>query len=406
MTGPNQTGRLEVQPDVAAFVAAVRARLADLTDEEREELLGGLEADLSERLAEGEADLGDPAAYAAELRAAAGLDVRTGRGLRGRLAPVSRTPLHLEVVGLLDAGRRRVDKEVGSRPWATEAWRLVVAVRPAWWVLRAWLAVELLDRVVGPAEYLTVMPSLGNQVVGGVLLLAAVVGSVLVGTGRLWPGSHEGTDPVRRLALLLLNLVGVVVVLPVVLDGFPGAYDSHALANGEIYANASSGYGGSGLRVDGHFVRNVFAYDAEGNPLPGVQLYDQKGRPLEVSQDPYLGSYRSSGARVHTYPWFNGDQKLFNVFPLPVREQRGDQPVRDAWVTTRPPALPRPPLAVVPPAVLPTPPAPEPQVTPSPSASVSPTGPASPSRRPSTRPSGRPSARPSPSTDSEKPRSR
>jgi hypothetical protein len=197
-------------------------------------------------------------------------------------------------------------------------------------VLRAWLAVQLLDRVVGPAEYLTVMPSFGNQVVGGVLLLAAVVGSGLLGTGRLWPGSQVGTDPVSRPALLLLNVVGVVVVLPVVLDGFPSAYDSHALANGEIYANASAGYAGSdGLRADGHFVRNVFAYDAEGHPLSGVQLYDQKGRPLEVSQDPYLGSYRSAGARVHTYPWFNGDQLLYNVFPLPVR---------DAWVTTRPPA--------------------------------------------------------------------
>ncbi|CAN5620112.1 hypothetical protein BH10ACT10_BH10ACT10_28780 [soil metagenome] len=66
------TVKLDAHPQVAAFVAAVRGRLADLTEEEREELIGGLEADLSERLSEGEADLGDPAAYAAELRGGGG----------------------------------------------------------------------------------------------------------------------------------------------------------------------------------------------------------------------------------------------------------------------------------------------------------------------------------------------
>jgi hypothetical protein len=52
---------VQTSPAVAAFVAQVRARLGDLTEEEREELLGGLEADLAERLAEGETELGDPA---------------------------------------------------------------------------------------------------------------------------------------------------------------------------------------------------------------------------------------------------------------------------------------------------------------------------------------------------------
>ena len=93
------TVNLEARPDVAAFVAAVRARLADLTDEEREELLGGLEADLSERLTEGEADLGDPAAYAAELRAAAGLEVRRRRGWG---SPHPAKPIREDVTALLD----------------------------------------------------------------------------------------------------------------------------------------------------------------------------------------------------------------------------------------------------------------------------------------------------------------
>jgi len=69
----NDTTRLEVRPEVADFLDKVRARLSDLTDEEREELLGGLEADLSELVSDGGsvAELGDPRAYADELRSAA-----------------------------------------------------------------------------------------------------------------------------------------------------------------------------------------------------------------------------------------------------------------------------------------------------------------------------------------------
>ena len=107
-----------------------------------------------------------------------------------------------------------------------------------------------------------------------------------------------------------------------------------------------------------------------------------------VNTDPYYSGYRYAGGRVHTYPWFNGDQKLFNVYPLPVREQRSPQPARDPWGTARPPTLPTAPLAVVPPVALPTP--------------------VESTTVPETAPSGSASASPSasPSADSEKPRSR
>ena len=42
----NDTAKL-TRPEISGFVDQVRARLADLTEEEREELVGGLEADLS-----------------------------------------------------------------------------------------------------------------------------------------------------------------------------------------------------------------------------------------------------------------------------------------------------------------------------------------------------------------------
>ena len=53
-------------PEIRLFVRAVRERLDDLTEEEREELVGGLEADLSDLVDErGVEALPDPVDYAA-----------------------------------------------------------------------------------------------------------------------------------------------------------------------------------------------------------------------------------------------------------------------------------------------------------------------------------------------------
>jgi len=360
---------LHSTPEVTAFVTQVRARLSDLSEDEREELVGGLEADLAERLADGEGDLGDPADYAAELRAAAGLTARRGPRVR-TLGPRE------SLVGLLDGSRRRWDALVTKNAAATQAWDFAVVLRPAWWVLRAWLAVELLDLMAGPREYLTALPSLGNQVMGALVLLAAVVVSVLVGTGRLWPGSEARTYLPARVVLCALNLFALFL-FPVVFSHMPSAWTSH-----EIYYSPSYPVPDrtEGLELDGRTVRNVFTYDAQGNPLTGVQLFDQKGRPLSVSRDPYLGSYRQTGTQQMTYPWRNGDQRLYNVFPLPVRQQ-GDPSfrVRDPYTSGRPPVLPTPPLVVVPPVSLPSD-APQPTA------------------EPSSKPSAQSSAAPSPAT--------
>jgi len=135
--GDPMNDTVQTSPAVAAFVAQVRARLGDLTEEEREELLGGLEADLAERLAEGEADLGDPAAYAAELRAAAGLEARP-RGWAVRRPAGTRRPLADHLSELLDAIRSDWERWVARDPRVAEAWQVTQAPRPAWWVLRAW----------------------------------------------------------------------------------------------------------------------------------------------------------------------------------------------------------------------------------------------------------------------------
>ena len=77
------TIKMPTAHDVNEYVQQVRAELADLPPDDVEELTGGLEADLAERLAEspdGLAGLGSPQVYAAELRSAAGLPARGSAG--------------------------------------------------------------------------------------------------------------------------------------------------------------------------------------------------------------------------------------------------------------------------------------------------------------------------------------
>lgn len=356
----NDTLKLETVPEVADFVARVRARLAGLSDEEREELVGGLEADLTELVADGGsvAELGDPRAYADELRAAAGLDsARTSR-LPGVRRP--RRPVRQVVEDAFGRAGASWDSLV-SRPRVAPAWEVTAVLRPAWWVLRAWVAVQLLDQLTGPWEYATLVPRFGDPLTGPLLLLAAVLGSVLLGLRRLWPASASPRSLLARTVLLALNAFAVLMLL-VTLENFP----SSRFINDASHPAASGMYGPMrfpGLMNDGRAVTNVFAYDAQGNPLTGVQLYDQRGEPLEVAHD-RIGRVRTPEGPAVLYPWENGEKNLWHVYPLPVRQQPGWNwaPKEGAWGSERPPYLPQPPLAVVPPASVPlvTDPEPEP----------------------------------------------
>lgn len=341
------TIKLETRPGVAEFVGQVRARLSDLSEEEREELVGGLEADLSELVAERGSGqplddlLGDPGAYADELRAAAGF------GPSPRKVRRPRRPARETVTSWLDDAHDRWDQLV-EHPRVAPVWEAVAAMRPAWWVLRAWLAVQLLDISTGPWEAPTLIPTLYGSQVGGVLLLAAVAVSVQIGRRKIWPGAAVSTSVVARVVLLGLNVVAVVAVPSVIGDQFP-TYGGQS-----IYRQMGGGnyHPEPGLMSGNRYVRNVFAYDAQGKPLEGVQLFDQKGRPLNVNPE-YAKTWRGPGT-VLAYPWLNGSQGLYNVFPLPKRQQRANGLVEDAWESENPPVLPAPPLAVVPPVSLPT----------------------------------------------------
>ncbi|WP_134740296.1 hypothetical protein [Nocardioides sp. 503] len=347
--------RTPTRPEVEAFVADVRARLADLSDDEREELLGGLEADLSDQVADG-ADvlddvLGDPAAYAAELRAAAGLPERS-RTRRRLSLPGRPTPASL--TDDLDRLRARFFELVESRPWSSQAWGVVEPLRPAWWVLRAWIAVTFVDQMVGEWEYVTFVPTLGAPLLGELVLAVAIVVSALIGLGRLWPGSGPDRPLLFRVALIAANIAAVLIPLGFTQAGAYGSgndnYDS-AMAYNDGYRAGSFQ---PGLRVDSDKVRSLFVYDAQGDPVEGAQIFRGNGDPLAIDPDQAAIGRREN--RKVGCGWFNGTTQLFNVFPLAQREQRRgtclDEPgPGDGQITE-----PQPPFAVVPPVTSPVPP--------------------------------------------------
>jgi hypothetical protein len=302
------------------------------------------------RVAAAAVSFGDPRAYADELRAAAGVVPEPHSDRQRRRLPA--VPTRESITAWLDGWHQRWDRWMVSRPGLAQSWEVVQTLRPAWWVLRAWVAVEILDLFTGPWEYASLIPRFGNDLAGLVLLVGAVVGSVLMGLRRAWPASRSRVSVLARVVLLGLNALAVMWT-PVVVDSFPSA----RWVNDMAHPGASGmfrPYHQPGLLNDGHRVRNVFAYDAQGRPLQGVQLYDQTGTPLAVDPDT-VSRMRYGGQLPRVYAWKNGGKDIWNVYPLPVRFGGGWNRSDKAWASDNPPFLPQPPLAAVPPVALPLP---------------------------------------------------
>lgn len=262
-----------VSSAVAEFASAVRAALSDLGPDEIDDLTDGLEADLTDHLADADAgELGDPGAYAEELRGAAGLPHRASASV------VRPTPWR----GVIDALRRTPDEVAATfREFAAEHPSLgrlrdfLVSLRPLWWLFRAAVVAALVINVVTPGWGL---PITGVTIAVGI---AAIVLSVQFGRGKWLPFAW------MRGLLLVLNII-LVVAAPFIVAGTAMAINNgwYSQMNAD---GSSSDLSGSGLLENGNRVSNIFAYDAQGNPLAGVQLYDQDGQPLSLQGDPGAG---------------------------------------------------------------------------------------------------------------------
>jgi hypothetical protein len=270
----------QVLSDVEAYLARVRTALADLPAEERDELLAEVEASIYETASETDgpvaARLGPAEDFAAELRAAAGLQsgpARDAGSLRDRLS--------------------RLASDARLRHAASTLRELA----PIWWVARAYLAVAgvaLLFDASWSWSYRAV-PRVGSTTWGLVVIGLAAVASIALG---LW-GRRDGR---LRRPLAALNVALLVVALSVL---------NHLANPAPIPAQVelvSTPTVQPGLVFNGAPVTNIYPYSRDGRLLLDVFLFTGEGVPLDLrpgSPDPLRRPVRTVDGRT-----------LFNVYPV------------------------------------------------------------------------------------------
>jgi hypothetical protein len=270
---------------ITAYVEGVRAALSGLPDATRDELL----EDLPEHLAEVAADdvgtltdrLGPPSVYAAELLASAGY-------VGGFPDPPASRTDHLAEIRETTLRRLRiVDVKAGPVFGYERASDFLILLRPAWWVLRGYLAAMVLAWTLdGGAQPIGLLPRIGgSEVVALVLLGGSVWASIWLGRRSL----QLAKGPKYAL------WAGSAVLVLVAMAGFLNA-DSSTRSTYYTDVNYDDPYG---------HVRDVFVYDEQGRLIDGARLFDQDGQPLRLG-DPYCGyAYTEEAEAIErsTYPY-------------------------------------------------------------------------------------------------------
>jgi hypothetical protein len=269
-----------VPPEVEEYLAAVRAALADLPSLERDDLLAEVEPSLVEAAEESSgpiaARLGPPEAFAAELRAAAGLHEQD---------PPPRRESHLA---------RRL-RALAAHRLARRPLGLAAELAPIWWVARAYLLVGFAAQVfhTGWSVRYPFIPQLGDGKTGFAAILAAAAASVWIGLML----RRRGSAFPRAAGLVNLALLATAIsVVP--------AVTRTSVTTAPIVIQSSAP---SGLLYDGVQVDNIYPYSRDGRLLHDVLLYDGAGRPLD------LGAQGDPNRRVVRT---KGNVALLNVFPI------------------------------------------------------------------------------------------
>ncbi len=294
-----------VSEEVRTYVESVRRALGDLAPEEVDDLTGGMEADLTELLRERGGSLsgalGTPQAYAVELRQAAGLPEPVGKG----------GPTTVDV-GRWWEGRRAAFAAARDRhEWLEDAWRFFVSLRPAWWVLRGYLAAWVLLRAFRLAYAPSLLPNTPGMLIFGTLLAWV---SVRIGR-RVKPGT-AAMGPVH-----LVN-IAAVIALPFAL---------FTSQNTQDYQAATSPPAPTGLTLDGSVVANVYGYGPDGQRLTGIRLFDDQGRPLKLSSTVnYVGGELPKAHDIY-------GNALENVYPQTLDPSVGPWQVPD-WANPASPS--------------------------------------------------------------------
>jgi hypothetical protein len=303
--------------DVTTYAATVRAQLADLPATEREALLEDLEQHLAEVVADGEGSLADrlgsPEGYAAELRAAYGAGQPSARAAQTN-------------------GEHLVDsvRAAGARIIASDRVRQIVAflpeMRPAWWVLRGYLAALILTVALSPGYGLGPIP---NPITKRGLAEILAMGIAIWLSVRLGRRSLNLRQGIRFLAVSANVLIALVAV------GVLGQMHTFTYNYWDVTGNAPPQQAPFNAAFAAGPTTNIYPYSQDGKPLTNILLYDQDGQPITVEQ---------SEAQT-SYPTGADGKAITNAYPLTQRHQNGDPvvPPRVAfppWPTPSPTASP------------------------------------------------------------------
>lgn len=354
------------------YAAAVRLALADLAAAQRDDLLEDLDDHLGEVAAEGEGPLverlGSPSTYAAELRASLGLPPagsatnRPGRLQRAR------------------AGLTRLQDKWGTSAVGREARVIAPTLRPAWWLLRGWIAALAIATGLGWRPFgdwgFLVPRVLGTHVVGGVLVIGFVCASLVYGRRQ------DRWGPRARTGVVLANVL-LVLALPLVVnrDRAPAWTRLQAAEAGSPGVTLEDG---RLALVDGRGepIRNVEVRNADGKPVPGpLFLYDQAGRPLDTfarewftpdmpeGRQLFLAAQRDAAGNLA----YNAVPLRYDMFnPATGKVEPTAPPSSATAVASSAPTLPAPPAAKPGPAAAQTPGAARPAASPRPTLATTP----------------------------------
>jgi len=278
--------------DVATYAASVRTALADLPPDQAEVLLEDLEDHLREVAAEAGGPLaerlGPPEQYAQELRAAYGATHAGGT----RQDPALRD-FKLAV------------RSVTASAWFGQVRAFLPELRPAWWVLRAYVVVLLLLEAFSPSYNLRPIPNpfSSRGLLEIIAAAIAIVVSIRLGRQRR-PLAKRG-----RLIAIGANVAIALIALPVFAR--MGTFPSIAMMESGV-----AGQSQPLILPNGDALTNIYPYSRDGKPLTDVLLYDQEGRPLTTS--PNVGDVTTE------YPLGADGQPITNAYPLRQRHLNGD----------------------------------------------------------------------------------
>lgn len=293
----------ETNKAIQDFAAQVRAALAGLSNDEIHELTEGLEADLAERAADHGTSFGSAAAYAAELKAAAGLTPAPQADANSEvdLGKLVKTTLGRRVENLRHSVTKRIDDAPALR--GTLNW--LQPFIPVLWIARGYLVYFFLayNGIISDRHSSGYLPD-------GPISLALFLFTQFVSISL---GRSKKVGSVPQLLGKLVMSVWAIMVIPSLFYSLNWAY--YTGSNQVEYRIPAEG-----LYSGGNEVSNVFAYDTKGNPLTDVQLFDQDGKPLAVGNNYqnqagtwYHNIDETSALVPHAQsPWISG----WNVFPL------------------------------------------------------------------------------------------